>query len=804
LTFVLFDEVALFAAVITLLRNRCALYVLLCACTLGGRGVVAAESSFNSGWRFHLGEASAACAKDYDDSSWSEVNLPHTPRIEALVIGANGPESEQWQGVCWYRKRFTLDSSAAGKTILIKLGAAMRVADVWVNERFVGRNQGGYLPVVLNVSAFVRPGRENVIAVRLDNFDNPVTGPKPLAQLDFNFFGGLYRDAELIVKDRLHITDPLLAEKPAGGGVFVTFPDVSESQAVVRVQTHAQNDYPGACDAVVRTSLFDADRMLVKQSDSPQATISPGDNAEFVQELSVLNPHLWSPEDPHLYIVQTELLSDGAVVDRHQTRVGIRRVKITKDGLWLNGKKSFLRGVNRHQEYPYIGYALPDNAQYRDAKKIKDAGFDFVRLSHYPQSPAFLNACDELGLMVIDCVMGWQYFADVPEFKQLQYQQCRELIRRDRNHPCVLLWEVSLNESQMSDDFMRTMQKIAHEEYPGDQCYTCGWEGDYDVFIQARQHGGCRDCRSRPCMVSEYGDWEYYAQNAGFNQEAWKNLRPAERSSRQDRSDGELRLLQQALNFQEAHNDNLATKAFADCLWVMFDYNRGYSSDLETSGCMDIFRLPKPSYYLFQSQRPASERLNNAQSGPMVRIANEWTAASPTAVRVFSNCQQVVLYLNDVLVGTQYADDDRFSTHLGNPPFTFDVGRYDPGSLRAVGLIDGRESATNVVRTPRSPVRLRMQVDLSGRPLSVSKEDIVFVHAWIEDEQGTVNSADSRAVSFEVEGPAELIGDNPLEARAGVASILLRTKPGPDKIQVTARADGLESGHVVVREAEVP
>ena len=699
---------------------------------------------FNGGWRFHLGDEPAANRTDYDDSGWQAVQLPHTPRIEALVIGADGPESEQWQGICWYRKSFHPDASVAGKKLILELGAAMRVAEVWVNGKSLGRHVGDYLPVVLDVTDEIRPGEPNVVAVRLDNFDNPDTGPKPLKALDFNFYGGLYRGARLTAVGPVHITDPLLADRKGSGGVFVTFPKVSVEQAVVHVQTHLQNDDASPMEAIVRTSIFGKDRALLGKSDSPATVISAGKDTQLVQEIEVPNPPLWSIDSPNLCTVLSEVVVDGDVVDRQETRIGIRTFRITEDGFWLNGEKTFLRGVNRHQEYPFIGYALSDNAQFRDAKKIKDAGFDYIRLSHYPPSPAFLDACDELGIVVMNCIAGWQYFANTPAFKEHHYKQCRDLIRRDRNHPCVLLWEVSLNETRMSKDFMETMQSIAEEEYPGDQCFTCGWAGKFDVFIQARQHGGCRNVKGRPCVVSEYGDWEYFAQNAGLHQDQWKDLKPVDRSSRQSRGAGDKRLLQQALNFQEAHNDNRKTRAFADGLWVMFDYNRGYSPDLETSGCMDIFRLSKPAYYFFQSQRDADAKLPGVASGPMVHIANEWIPSSPTAIRVFSNCEEVSLFVNDKLIGTQRPDDDQFSTNLAHPPFTFHLDRFETGSLRAVGKIDGTEVASHARSTPTEPTRLRVEVDLSGRPFQSGVNDVLFVHAFVEDANGNIIPGESR------------------------------------------------------------
>lgn len=766
--------------------------------TFGPTSARGVTEDFSRGWRFHVGELPNARLNSLDDSVWQAVRLPHSPRVEALVIGAAGPESEQWQGICWYRKTFQVDADLAENVVLLKFEGAMRVADIWLNGRHLSRHIDGHLPLVLDITDRLKAGKQSVVAVRLDNYDNPITGPKPLAQLDFNFYGGLYRPARLIIKNRLHISDPILADRPASGGVFVRCSEVSSERATLRVQAHLRNAFDKSRQATVRTTVLDVDGNAVQTQEQSAGELASQDDAEVVQEFILDHPRLWSMDDPYLYRVRTEVLSDGKVADSETTHVGVRHFRIDKGGFWLNGEKTFLRGVNRHQEYPYVGYAVSDNAQYRDAKRIKDAGFDYVRLSHYPQSPAFMDACDELGLLVMNSIMGWQYFGEVPEFADYQYRQCRDLIRRDRNHPCVLLWEVSLNESGMSAEFIRRTQEIAHEELPGDQCFTCGWAGDYDVFIQARQHGGCRKVTDQPCVVSEYGDWEYYAQNAGIRQDQWENLLEAERSSRQSRADGEWRLLQQATNFQEAHNDNRKTSAFADGLWVMFDYNRGYSPDWETSGCMDIFRLPKPSYYFFQSQRDPEQKVPGIQSGPMVHIANAWSHDSPTQVRVFSNCQSVTLYVNDKLLATQEPDRDRLSTNLAHPPFTFEVPVYVPGSLRAVGLVDDAPAAEHCRHTPEVPAQMRLIADFAGCSLQAGVNDLVFLHAEIVDKNGTVLAGESRAVAFRATGPGRIIGDNPAPAQAGIATVLLQAADDPGEIVVTTSTPGLPEATITI------
>ena len=205
--------------------------------------------------------------------------------------------------------------------------------------------------------------------------------------------------------------------------------------------------------------------MISKETSKP-VSISENEDIDVMSKLTVENPLLWAPNSPNLYTLKTKIVSENKIVDEENTRIGIRNIKISEDGFYINGKKMFLRGINRHQEYPYIGYAISNNAQYRDAVKIKEAGFDYVRLSHYPHSNAFMDACDELGLVVIDAILGWQYYSDNPEFEAHQYKASRDLIRRDRNHPSVIAWELSLNESGMTESFIDSLDLAINENNP--------------------------------------------------------------------------------------------------------------------------------------------------------------------------------------------------------------------------------------------------------------------------------------------------------------------------------------------------
>ena len=712
---------------------------------------------------------------------WTQVILPHTAKIEPRVV------TDQWQGDALYRRDFIAPEDWQGKAIWLRFEGAMMVAHVFLNGERIARHQGGYLPFTIDLSDKLRLGQNNRLLVRLDNRDNPVTGPKPLETLDFNYYGGLYREVRLFVRDNLHITDEILANRPAGGGIFVTYPQVSQDRAEILVHTHIANNGKTPRHFTVIHTLMDAGQVVASLT-SERMTLEPMADRDHSAVFTVEAPRLWSPRSPALYTLNTRIENESTLIDERDTRIGIRRIKITRDGFSINGEKMFLRGVNRHQEYPYVGYALSPNADYRDAKLIKEAGFDYVRLSHYPHSRHFMRAADELGLVLLNAILGWQYYNPAPAFSEHVMQTCRELVRRDRNHPSVIAWECSLNESPMPPELVDALDRIVHEEYPGDQAYSAGWVPEsYDIYLQARQHRlphPERPIPDKPYIVSEYGDWEYYAQDAGFNQDAWEYLDEAARTSRQLLSDGEVRLLQQATNVQEAHNDNLSTPAFADGYWAMFDYNRGYAEDLEASGLMSLERIAKPAYYFVRSQRDADETSIGYTGGPFVHIASEWRAASPRSVRVYSNGDEVELFLNGGSLGRRTPDRNRISNKLRHPPFTFTTARFVPGTLEAVAYKDGAEVARHSVRTPGEPVNVVAELATQG--VEPVDNDLVFVHARIIDHSGVTVPLTGRRIAFSVGNDLEIIGPEFATSENGTAGILVRVKDMGGRFAVSA------------------
>jgi len=727
------------------------------------------------------------------NAAWELVRLPHTPKREPLVV------NDQWQGTMWYKTTLDLSKQQAGQQLWLQFGGAMNVADVYVDGLHLRQHLGGYLPFSVDLTPYLQqqakqPEKVEVL-VRLDNRDHALTGLKPLKQLDFNPYGGLYRPVTLALRPALHISSEQLSDTVAGGSVAVSYPHISTASATVMVATELQSAATAPASARLSQRILQNGK-LVSQTQA-QLSLQAGKKQRLQQQLTIQQPQLWSPQQPALYQLVTELWQGEQLLERQQRNIGLRTIAFdTRHQLLLNGEKTFLRGVNRHQEFPHLGYAVGPLADERDAIRIKAAGFDYVRLSHYPQSKAFMDAADRLGLLLLDAIPGWQYQSMDPAFADLMAQNCRDLIRRSRNHPSILAFECSLNETAMAPALIERLHQTVKQEAPW--AYSAGWMPGFDLYLQARQHRLQHYTPpTQPYIVSEYGDWEYYAQDAGFAQHQWQGLKAEARTSRQLLSAGETRLLQQASNLQEAHNDNLRTPAFADGYWVMFDYNRGYADDLEASGLMSIYRQPKYSYYLFQSQRPASEQSALYPSGPMVFIASDWSGEGVVAgqnaqVRVFSNAEQVALYLNGKLVETRTANrqagEHSMSDRIARPPFEFSLPAFVPGTLEAKALINGKVVAEHQVHTPGPAAAIQIQLDETGPAPAAFDE--VFVKAQLVDSKGNPVRSSGVTLTFQ-SAELDIVNPEPVVTERGVGVVLVKTGAAGLKGRLTVSAAGL-------------
>ncbi len=743
-----------------------------------------------------------------ESNSWEPATLPHTPFIEDLTV------LHQWQGICYYRKKLEIEPEMAGKRLWLEFGGAMHLADLWINGRHAAQHSGGYLPFAIDATDFLKAGEKNEILVRLDNRNNPLIPPgKPLENLDFCYYGGLHRGATLTVKPDIHISNPSMADIVAGGGVFVSFPKVSEEKAIVEVKTHIANAGKENADGVsMVSSLHEWDskkgigKKIASVSSSP-LSVKSGKTAETIQQIEVASPKLWSPDSPALYMLVSELKKNGKTIDTEKTRIGIRRIEFTKEkGFMINGTPLELVGTNRHSEYPYVGNALPPSAQFRDIHQIRSNGFNIVRLGHYPQDPSVLDACDELGLLVIEPIPGWQFFNNNEAFIAHTYSDIRQLIRRDRNHPSIVMWETTLNESWPPKEWKDGAVKTAHEEYPGDQCYTSGDSYGYDGFdvcYNDWQEGFHRPATtSKPAFIREYYDYEFGGHNS---------------TTRIGRKDGNKALQTNAWNAQWSFNrykaDYPATSGSA--VWSMYDYNRGCCDNICASGTADIFRLPKYSLQFFRSQiAPGSP----TPEGPMpeeVFIAAISVGISPVdTIQVYGNVDEVELFRNGVSISRKRADNGADSDYIpspdgGNcrnlayPPFTFSGVDWTDGSLEAVGYRNGKRVASHKVTVPGEAAALEISYFQSGR--EASGDDLLIVYVTLTDKDGNpLTHVNGRAVALETDGANAIQGPAESSSEAGTASFLVRTGKDSRKLKLRATSGPLSSATTITLKKTPP
>lgn len=741
------------------------------------------------------------------DTPWENVTLPHTSFIEPLAV------ANQWEGISYYKKNFHISNADKGKKLFIEFEGAMQIAEVWLNGKFVTKHTGGYLPFQIDISEIVKYNDNNELLVRLDNRPDPLVPPgKPLKTLDFCYHSGIYRDVNLIKTSKVYITDPVSSAKVQGGGVFVWYSNVSEANATVHVKTEIRNEESIPLNCKVKHLLLDKYGKQVAETDLQSKQMGVKTNVDFMHLLSVKQPELWSPDAPNLYHLKTIVYHDDKIVDEQTTRIGIRWFEFSRnEGFKLNGKSVIIEGTNRHQEYPYIGNAVSNNANYRDIQKIKNAGFNMVRLGHYPQDKSVFEACDELGLLVENPIPGWQFFNNSDEFKSHVYADIQKLIRRDRNHACVLLWEVSLNEAYPPVSFRRKCVSVAHAEFPNDQGFTAGdlyaqntnWDVPHNSWDEENKTRPQDVQPDRPGFVREYGDYEFGGHYS---------------TTRQFRADGEEKLLQSAWNFIWEHNMLRGCHPWTvgDATWSMYDYNRGYELNICASGASDILRLPKFTYYFFQSQRNPKPAIENKaiENGPMVYIANYWTSRqSPAKVVTFSNCDEVELFLNGKSIARQKPDsgpdtpygdflkggkpfDGGNSQYLKHPPFTFNNLKWKKGVLKAVGYIDGKMQAEFEVRTPEVPRKLDVQIDYSGRALKADGADVVFVYVHLKDKNGVTVPTAENEVTIEVTGEASIVSPKTVKAEAGIATFLLQATEKSGSVSMKVQCKGFKNNEI--------
>lgn len=762
--------------------------------------------SMNPAWRFHKGAVEGAETKEFNDKDWTVVSLPDG--IEYLPTEASG--CINYQGEVWYRKHFTPDAALKGKKLFLHFEAIMGKSKVFVNGKLLTEHFGGYLPVIADVTDVLDWNGDNVIAVWADNSDDPSYPPgKAQDVLDYTYFGGIYRDCWLIAHNNVFITDPNYENEVAGGGLFVAFGKVSDALAEVQLKIHVRNATKNPFSGRVEYMLLQPDGTEVARL-SDKIQVKAGRATTVSDRMPVKQPMLWTPSTPTLYNLLVRVLDkEGNVIDGYRRRIGIRSIEFKgKDGFFLNGRPygKPLIGANRHQDFAVVGNAVANSIHWRDAKKLKDVGMEIIRNAHCPQDPAFMDACDELGLFVIVNTPGWQFWNDAPEFAQRVYSDIRNVVRRDRNHPSVWLWEPILNETWYPADFAKNTRDIVDAEYPYPYCYS-------GSDSEARGHENFPVYFAHPANMQDASKEidptkTYFTREWGDNVDDWSSHNSP---SRVARNWGEQPMRVQAQHYACPYYPvtsydvlyKQSPQHVGGCLWHSFDHQRGYHPDPFYGGLMDVFRQLKYSYYMFMAQRPAVKNDRNAGSGPMVYIAHEMTPFSGKDVTVYSNCDEVRLTFNKG--GKTYTyKKDKNRPGMPSPVITFpDVydfmvdkafsrtQKQDDVYLLAEGLIDGKVVATHKVVPARRPEKILLWMDNEGTDLKADGSDFVTVVAAVADKNGNIKRLNNYNIRFSIEGEGRLLGGpgvlaNPVPVKWGTAPVLVQSTLKPGKIRITA------------------
>lgn len=743
--------------------------------------------SLNRNWRFCRSE-------NWCDAAAEIVCLPHSVRLEP----ENYSGCRNYQGPCLYRKEIFIPKEWVGKKITVEFEGIMGKSRFSVNGILSKEHFCGYIPLVADIGMLLKYGEINVFEVFADNSDDPEIPPgKPQKHLDFAYEGGIYRNARMTVSEPIYITHPLLANEVAGGGIFVWYTDVSENTATVHARVHVKNETENSKELTLLTTLIDGEGNVVGKI-SEQKRFDADEALYFEGELCIDAPKLWSPETPNLYTLRCEISDNGNSVFEQDTEIGIRHFEFTlNDGVIFNGKSRRFSGVNYHQNWPYIGNAVPDSLFARDMMKLKEMGCENIR-SHYPFSTALTDVCNRLGLTIIVSNPGWQFCRD-GIFMERALQNIRDIVRWQRNNPCVLIWEPVLNESKMSYDIQLSFHNAVHQEFPYNPCYTASDWGPTDIAYKDYDPGmlgkGMEnyglierdDSVERPRWVREYGDApdNFSDQNSIWRcKRGWGDFVMSESVKRMiHRFDTDLKDSHQYIDV--VNNKSLC--GFG--VWPGIAHNRGYHINPCWGGHLDLFRMPKFSYYFMQSQ------CERELVGDVLYVASWWTEVSPVDVMVFSNAERVALYRDDEFLAEQYPDD----LPLKHPPFTFkDAKRKfklkSRSKLIAKAFIGDELIKEITVESPGIARNLKLEVDDMGIPLKADGFDIAVVRCNIIDWHNNIVpiTCDEHPIVFEVEGEGEIVGDasvgaNPVCADAGTATVLVRSTEKAGEIRIKAR-----------------
>ena len=777
------------------------------------------RTSLDFDWRFASGDPPQAQGRGFDDSTWRVLDLPHDWSIEATPDPAHpaGAAGGYFPGgLGWYRKQLDLPKELARQRVWIEFDGVYRHAEVWCNGRFCGHRPSGYSSTSYDLTPHLLPDQPAVVAVRVDNSRQPNSR--------WYSGSGIYRHVWLTLANAVHV---------GPWGTYITTPQVDAERAVVQCAVTVVND--SAADAAIEVAA-----RVVEEADGPRPGAElrvPALASRPVNlRLELAHPKLWSPEAPHLYTLRIELKRAGAMIDRYDTRFGVRSIRFDANtGFWLNGRNLKLQGVNEHHDAGCLGAAAPDDVMRRRLGILKAMGCNAIRSAHNPAAPAFLDLCDELGFLVVEDAFDEWRDGKTPFGYQLDWDDWWErdlvdMIRRDRNHPSLVMWSVGNEIKEVRTGrpeglpIMAALREVCHREDPTRPmtCGCCnsratlaaGYGALLDVFGYNGGGGGCFDYEKDhvryPDMIMFASEVPHTLQTRGvYRTQTW--YRDLARDPKLERIDVPHLTPEELFSgfdphYQSSYDNALVRISCSDSWrrtrmlpyfcgefrWTGFDYLGecyGWPAKSWNFGVIDLSGFPKDAYYFYQSQWTAR---------PMVHVLPHWTwpGLEGRAIPVigYTNCDRVELFLNDAPLGARDRDDQALSLRWDVP--------YRPGVLRAVGYRGGQVAATCVHVTAAEPAAL--QLDAAEKVIRADRTGVAHVAAAVVDARGHLVPHAQVPITVDVTGPARLIGlenGDPLDTsnyrlaqrQSFHGRLLAMVQAGaiPGLVTITARSPGL-------------
>jgi beta-galactosidase len=784
---------------------------------------------------------------DFDDSGWELVNLPHDWAIQGPFSSAGGGGMGRLPspGIAWYRQKLDIPAADSGKRIFLDVDGAMSYATVWLNGKLAGGWPYGYASWRVDLTPYVTPGGSNQLAIRLDN---------PPDSSRWYPGGGLYRSVWLVKTGPVHVGQ---------WGTRLTTPRASRTSATVDLEVTVDNDSTADAKITISTAIYRLDA-AGRPSGSSVATIEPATRVVAARStavakgsVTVANPRLWGPppqQRPNRYVAVTTLSDGGKVIDRYETRFGIRSVLLEPDGVYVNGERIQIKGVNNHHDLGALGAAFNLRSAERQLEVLQEMGCNAIRTSHNPPAPGLLELTDRMGFLVMDEIFDVWVRQKTPDdfhlvFPDWHEQDLRAFIRRDRNHPSVFLWSVGneVGEQYTGEEgaaLAKQLIDIAHDEDRTRQATTAmnvakpdsPFAAAVDVIALNYQGEGIRDT---PAFANTRGistPPQYPAFREKFpNRLILSSETASTLSSRgvflfpvskeisgpvREGSGGDSKSRQvSAYELYASDFGSSPDKVFGsldrhpyvggEFVWTGWDYlgePTPYSSSRSSySGIIDLAGFKKDRFYLYQAHwRPDL---------PMAHILPHWSwperAGQVTPVHVFTSGDEAELFLNGRSLGRKKKGEYEYRLR-------WDDVVYEPGELKVIAYRNGKQWATDTVTTAGAPARLALSADRSS--IQNDGLDLSFIAVRVLDKAGVaVPRADAR-IKFTIDGPGEIVAtDNgdptsfePFQAHErkafnGLALVIVRAKPGQaGTIRLSAESSSLEGAFLTLRSVRRP